>query len=243
MSKTDGAGDSYCPEPNAWRKEIDGSLGSVKRLLSKSLAPLPSSPASHVPSPDDQTKMTGFLSELRKIGFKDVETLLSLLNSEIKGQQDDNKFLLEHLVQLLSKLDDTSKLSNQLTASFVNNLWNALPHPPLTSLGTKYKYREADGSYNNIRSPDIGKANTPYARAAKPSDLQNIALPDPGMVFDSLMARGDTFEPHPNKISSMLFNLATIIIHDIFRTVSWRRPFSRFLKLINLRITLTSTTP
>jgi hypothetical protein len=34
------------------------------------------------------------------------------------------------------------------------------------------------------------------------------------------MARGDKFEPHPNKISSMLFYLATIIIHDIFRTVS-----------------------
>jgi hypothetical protein len=107
-----------------------------------------------------------------------------------------------------------------LTGAFINNLWNAIPHPPQTSLGTKYKYREADGSNNNIRSPELGMANTPYARAAKPSTLQNIALPDPGVIFDGLMARWEKFEPHPNKISSMLFYLATIIIHDIFRTVS-----------------------
>ncbi|PBP23131.1 heme peroxidase [Diplocarpon rosae] len=88
----------------------------------------------------------------------------------------------------------------------------------MTSLGTKYKYREADGSYNNIYNPQLGAANTPYARSAKPTILQTIALPDPAAIFDSLMVRGDTFEPHPNKISSMLFYLATIIIHDIFRT-------------------------
>lgn len=32
------------------------------------------------------------------------------------------------------------------------------------------------------------------------------------------VARGDKFEPHPQGISSMLFYLATIIIHDIFET-------------------------
>jgi hypothetical protein len=231
-SKTSGAVDTSSTEPNAWRKEIEESMESVKQLVSKSLSPLPSIPYS--PNNDDQTKMPGLLADLRKMGFKDVETLFSLLNSEVKGQQDDNKFLLEHLVQLISKLDDTSKLSSQLTGALINNLWNALPHPPLTSLGTKYKFREADGSYNNIRSPEIGAANTPYARAAKSSVLQNIALPDPGVIFDSLMARGDTFEPHPNQISSMLFYLATIIIHDIFRTVSSEVSISWGAKLISL---------
>jgi hypothetical protein len=202
----------------SWRQEIVTSLGSVKQLVSKSLSPIPSDP--YVPTNDpDKKKMTTFFQDLKKIGFNDVETLLSLLNSEIKGKQDDSKFLLEHLVQLLAKLDDNSEISQKLTNGFINNLWNALPHPPLTSLGTKYKYREADGSFNNIRVPELGAANTPYARSAKPTVLQNIALPDPAAIFDSLMARGDTFEPHPNKISSVLFYLATIIIHDIFRTV------------------------
>ena len=32
------------------------------------------------------------------------------------------------------------------------------------------------------------------------------------------MARDSEFEPHPNGISSMLFNFATLITHDLFKT-------------------------
>jgi hypothetical protein len=209
--------DTSSTEPNPWRKDIEAAFTSAKQLVTASLGPLPKYP--YVPENDGPKQMTSLLEDLRKLGFKDVEALLGLFNSEAKGVQDDNKFLLEHLVQVLSKLDDNSEIGTQLTSSFINTLWDAIPHPPPSSLGTKYKYREADGSYNNIRNPDLGKANTPYARAAKPAVLQNIALPDPGEIFDSLMVRGDKFEAHPNKISSMLFYLATIIIHDIFRTV------------------------
>ena len=210
--------DTSSTMPHALRKEIETSLASVSQLIHASLVPLPQN--LYVPDNDDQAKETGLLPDLRKMGFKDVETLLALFKSEVRGVQDDNKLIQEHLIAFLSKLDDTSKLSHQLTGGFINTLWKAMPHPPQTSLGTKYKYREADGSYNNIRVPDLGAANTPYARNAKPSVLQNIALPDPGAIFDSLMARGDKFEPHPNKISSMLFYLATVIIHDLFRTAS-----------------------
>ncbi|KAH6665675.1 putative fatty acid oxygenase PpoA [Halenospora varia] len=215
-STTEKPVDTSSTEANPWRKEVEQSLQAAKQVISKSLSPLPELRVE--PRNDNNQELTGLLSDLRHLGFKDVETLLSLFNSEVKGVQDDNKFLLENLVQTLSKLSINSKVSHQLTAGFVNNLWNSLPHPPLTMLGEKYKYREADGSYNNIRCPQLGAANTPYARSAEPSVLQNIALPDPGMIFDTLMARGDTFKPHPNKISSMLFYLATIIIHDIFRT-------------------------
>jgi linoleate 8R-lipoxygenase/9,12-octadecadienoate 8-hydroperoxide 8R-isomerase len=218
MTSSSNPVDTSSTEPHQWRKEVGATLEAVKQVVSKSLSPVPTQ--RYTPANDDNQKLAGLSSELKKLGFKDVDTLLSLFYSESKGVQDDNKFLLENLVGVLSKLDVNSKLSNQLTAGFINNLWDALPHPPLTSLGTKYKFREADGSNNNIRFPDIGAANTPYARSAKSSVLQNIALPDPGAIFDSLMVRGDTFEPHPNKISSMLFYLATIIIHDIFRTVS-----------------------
>lgn len=218
MSANNVVVDTSSTEGGAWRKEIEAALYSVRQLISKSLSPLPS--YAYVPNNDpDQKKMTSLLSDLQKLGFKDVETLLALFNSQVKGSQDDNKFVLERLVQLLSKLGDDSKIAQQLTNGFIDGLWNALPHPPMTSLGKEYKYREADGSKNNIRNPNIGAAGTPYARSAKPVILQNVALPDPGTIFDSLMARGDTFEPHPNKISSMLFYQATIIIHDIFRTV------------------------
>jgi hypothetical protein len=85
-------------------------------------------------------------------------------------------------------------------------------------LDTKYKHREADGSNNNMRSPQLGAASTPYARAANPSVLQSIALPDLSVIFDSLMARSDKFASEQNIYT--LFYLATIIIHDIFRPLS-----------------------
>ena len=42
--------------------------------------------------------------------------------------------------------------------------------------------------------------------------------PDPELIFDALLARKEVPDAHPNKISSMLFALASIIIHDVFRT-------------------------
>lgn len=142
------------------------------------------------------------------------------LNAAITGVVDDDKLLLERLVQLLYKLPPDSKELKQLSDGFINQLWSTLDHPPAQSLGEQYKYRKADGSYNNIHNPRLGAANTPYARSVTPAVIQTPDLPEPGFIFDTLMARGDTFEPHPQGISSMLFYLATIIIHDIFQTSS-----------------------
>lgn len=68
----------------------------------------------------------------------------------------------------------------------------------------------------NIVQPHIGAANTPYARSVRSVTVQPAYLPDPGTIFDSVMVRKD-FTPHPNKISSMLFYLASIIIHGMVR--------------------------
>lgn len=160
------------------------------------------------------------LKDLRNLGFKDYETLLMFLNASITGVNDDDKFLLERLVQILVKLPSDSKELKELSDGFISQLWNTLDHPPVQSLGEQYKYRKADGSYNNINNPKLGASNTPYARSVTPSVVQTPDLPDPGFIFDTLMARGETFQPHPQGISSMLFYLATIIIHDIFQTSS-----------------------
>jgi linoleate 10R-lipoxygenase len=84
-------------------------------------------------------------------------------------------------------------------------------------MGDKYCYRQADGSYNNIMVPQMGAANTPYARSVRPGTLTHGALPDPGVIFDTVMARKKATR-HPNNVSSMLYYIASIIIHDIFRT-------------------------
>lgn len=45
------------------------------------------------------------------------------------------------------------------------------------------------------------------------------SLPDPGLVFDTLLCRrsGD-FVPHPGGLSSLFFAFADLIIHSIFNT-------------------------
>lgn len=163
-------------------------------------------------------KSNNYLTDIKKLDIKDLKTLFLLFEAQIKGKQDDNKYLLENLIKLLAKWNQGSKIGDKLTNAFISDLWNALEHPPTSSLGSEYMYRAADGGFNNIRIPDLGRSGTPYARIAKPVKLQNIALPDPGVIFDALLVRENKFQPHPNKISSMLFYLASIIIHDIFRT-------------------------
>lgn len=66
--------------------------------------------------------------------------------------------------------------------------------------------------------PWLGAAGTNYARSVRPKTVQPTILPEPEMLFDSLLARKD-FKEHPNKISSVLFYVASVIIHG---TLSWK---------------------
>lgn len=162
--------------------------------------------------------------DLKTITPEDANTLLQLFSSQIKGVQNDNTLLLEKTVKLLASQPEDSQIGKSLTASFVNTLWDALPHPPVRSLDKKFMYRDADGGNNNILMPDLGKAGTAYAKSVKPERMRKKNLPDPGELFDGLMRRGgldgeEAFKGSPTGISSQLFYLATIIIHDLFLTV------------------------
>ncbi|ROT36144.1 heme peroxidase [Sodiomyces alkalinus F11] len=82
-----------------------------------------------------------------------------------------------------------------------------------------FQYRMPDGSFNNILEPNLGKAGTPYAKSVRTLKRLHGVKPDPGLLFDLLMARDDeNFKENPAGVSSMLFYHASIIIHDIFRT-------------------------
>ena len=63
----------------------------------------------------------------------------------------------------------------------------------------------------------LGAANTPYARSVRPETMQPGSLPDPGLIFDSIFARAE-YKEHPNKVSSILYYWASLIIHDLFQT-------------------------
>ncbi|KAI1858014.1 uncharacterized protein JN550_012907 [Neoarthrinium moseri] len=82
-----------------------------------------------------------------------------------------------------------------------------------------HHYRMPDGSFNNILEPNLGRAGTPYAKSVRNTKNLHGVKPDPGLLFDLLMAREEGgFQENSAGISSMLFYHASIIIHDIFRT-------------------------
>ncbi|KAK2808634.1 hypothetical protein FQN50_004498 [Emmonsiellopsis sp. PD_5] len=158
------------------------------------------------------------LQDLRSMRLKGIKTLVAVVKTKLKGGLlDDKTYLMERVIQLVASLPPESKAREQLTNTFVTELWDSLPHPPLSYLGDDYRYRAADGSNNNPMFPKLGAANTPYARSVNPVTIQPAALPDPGLIFDSLFARQE-FKPHPNGVSSVFFDWASLIIHDLFQT-------------------------
>lgn len=102
-------------------------------------------------------------------------------------------------------------------SQLVKPLWNDLQHPPLSYVGDEYRYRKSDGSNNNIMYPHLGAAGSSYARTVTPQTLTPAVRPDAGLLFDVIFKRDQPVK-HPAQISSVLFYLASIITHDIFRT-------------------------
>ncbi|PYH33482.1 peroxidase/cytochrome P450 family protein [Aspergillus neoniger CBS 115656] len=166
----------------------------------------------------EQEHSGSLFKDLRALGFKDIGTLKDLIKTKAKGEYiDDKTMLMERIIQLVSSLPGNSKTRVDLTNAFLDELWGSLPHPPLSYMGEEYAYRSADGSNNNPTLPWLGAAGTPYARSIAPLTIQPGGLPDAGLVFDCLFAR-EKFTPHPNKVSSLFFDWASLVIHDIFQT-------------------------
>ncbi|OSD00891.1 heme peroxidase [Trametes coccinea BRFM310] len=173
-----------------------------------------------------------------------VEALLNAATS--KDGIDDRKNLFTKAVAILCRLPEDSDLSKKLNDTVITQLYNTLPHPPATYVGTDYlvgpptaparipemkadspaspmpripyTFRTADGSGNNPNMPMLGTARTPYARSVQNKyPLAANALPDPGDVFDALLKARD-FQPHPNGNSSLTFAYASLVTHQLFRT-------------------------
>jgi len=60
--------------------------------------------------------------------------------------------------------------------------------------------------------PQLGAAGTTYARSVNANVLRPGALPDPNLIYDSVMKRTE-YKKHPNNVSSILWYWASIIIH------------------------------
>ena len=215
---TNGSVNGVTPpeRPHDFRHNIEQAFESVSGLISASFRPLPTATGDGTYVPE--TKHANVLKTMSTLKFRDFLTLKEMLEEKISHEaSDDREYLMERVIQLAAELPLDSKSGIGLTQNFINTLWSDLQHPPLSYLDERYKYRQADGSYNNIRWPQLGAAGTPYARTVRPQVPPAFNLPDPSTLFDAVLVR-KKFEPHPTKISSVLFYLATIIIHDAFKT-------------------------
>ncbi|OJJ87377.1 peroxidase/cytochrome P450 family protein [Aspergillus glaucus CBS 516.65] len=205
----------------ATRNAVQSTFEKYSQVIHASTTPLPRQTGDSTFLEQDTTQ--GIFGDIKALGFRDVNTLKDLIKSKASGELvDDKTMLMERIIQLVSGLPAGSKNRVELTNIFLDELWNSLPHPPLSYMGDDYQYRSADGSNNNPTLPWLGAANTAYSRSISPLTIQPSGLPDAGLVFDSLMAR-EKFNPHPNKVSSLFFDWASLVIHDIFQT-DYRNP-------------------
>ncbi|KAI6900680.1 heme peroxidase [Hortaea werneckii] len=205
--------------------KISGSVTQLKTILDAMRAPLPTQTGDGSQLAEEKSKESTFgllktvLEDLGELGPSRIGNLVEVAKSSTMSQPlDDRKYYMERLIQAAALLPP-DRLQTKLTNDFLTQLWNDLEHPPQTLLGDQYQYRQPDGSNNNYELPHIGKAGMPYARTVAPKTKMPGCLPDPGILFDTVMARKNPKgEEHPAKVSSMLFYLASIIIHDAFRT-------------------------
>ena len=61
--------------------------------------------------------------------------------------------------------------------------------------------------------PSLGRAGAPYAKTVQPKRVRQGAKPDPGDIFDLLLARNENSKDSASGISSFLLYHATLIIH------------------------------
>ena len=204
-----------------WQR-VNKSAADMRTLLTAIRAPLPTQTGdgTQLPTPADTSlsnEFKKFLQDIQRLGFKKIEDLADvIMHAKRDLPLDDKQYLMEYLIQGAACLPP-HKLQGTITNTFLTTLWNDLQHPPQMLLDDEFVYRQPDGSKNNYALPDIGKAGMPYARTVTPKTLRAGAMPDPGVIFDTVMKRVASKE-HPTRISVMLYYLASIIIHDCFKT-------------------------
>ncbi|KAF4619009.1 hypothetical protein G7Y89_g14838 [Cudoniella acicularis] len=165
----------------------------------------------------------------------DIKTMATALVALGSGEPiNDKELMLEHGVSMLQSLPSDSSLGQDAANGFIGMLWNDLPHPPPTKAGPTARYREHDGSGNNLWVPEMGKAGSCYARSVPPKKSQGPNLPDPELVFDLLLKRQGAFREHPSGLNRLFFSFATIVIHECFqtsRTDAWVNETSSYVDL------------
>jgi len=143
------------------------------------------------PTSNTAKTLKGISDQLKRgipfVGFKTMDAILDAIRH--KTEINDRDLLLEQALMIMAQLPNGSTKKKLQTAA-VELLYHDLAHPPATYLGKQHIWRTADGSYNNVNDPDLGKAGNNYSRSVQQQHpLPPSQLPDPGLLFDSLLKR------------------------------------------------------
>lgn len=164
---------------------------------------------------DKVISKVGLTDDLKGIlKLKNASSITAVLANYLKGNGLD----IKAGASLVASMSNNSVVRADFIEEQVKIKYDRMLHPPLSYLGDAFKYRTADGKFNSAINPHLGQAGAPYAKTVPAKTHPLGALPDPGDLFDRLMAREENGRPSQSGLSSMLIYHATIIIHDIFRT-------------------------
>ncbi|KAL0959663.1 hypothetical protein HGRIS_011365 [Hohenbuehelia grisea] len=208
------------------------TLGADSVHLSK--RPLPTAPDGYydwqvsgdpVDKREGHSGLTNFINRFdtfkAKGGFKTPDPKLlgafadTLLNPEAV---DDRQGAFAAGLGIMARLDPSTDVAKSMNNKIISTLYNTVPHPPAAYLGPNHMFRQADGGGNSLQDPDCGRAGRPYARSVQgKAGLPRTSLPDPGIVFDTILKRKHQ-EIHSGGMSSLIFAFASIVTHSLFRT-------------------------
>ncbi|CAO3606971.1 unnamed protein product [Cunninghamella blakesleeana] len=133
---------------------------------------------------------------------------------------NDRNNTFEAVMNILGNLGpEQQDLVFVVTQPLIQNFYDDIKKPYINYVG--HHFRTADGSYNCINFPNVGKAGNNYVRTVTSTAAVNESLPSPKLVFDKLLKRpAGQFEPHKSGVNMFLFYLAILITHDLFYTDS-----------------------
>ncbi|EJU01026.1 linoleate diol synthase [Dacryopinax primogenitus] len=215
---------------------ILNALSRASNSISASLAPVDTEGGSLKPPPGilakTITEIEGLVKTSTAIGPSDVPAILDAVQNLNGPGIDDRLFLLEKLLTLMARMPADSAINQRIQSFFIDTLYKDLPHPPSAYLAPfpqitpdpypkrSYHYRSTNGDNYSPAFPLLGRAGLPYSRSVpSASQVPPSSLPDPGLVFDLLLARpAGKFNAHPGGLSSLFFGMANLVIHSIFDT-------------------------
>ena len=113
------------------RAEVVAVFERYAQAIHASQEPLPNQTSDGAYLKHD--KSSGLINDIKALGFRDINTVKDLIASKASGELvDDKTYLMERIIQMVADLPGNSKNRTELTSIFLDELWNSLPHPPLS---------------------------------------------------------------------------------------------------------------